>query len=544
MRPQLAVRSVGALPSLVLSLGLLGACSDEVVGTVTPAIRGEPERVDLAEAALGSLVEHEVRAVSVGSAALTVRSVTLVGQGGAAPSADLALALTDTLPKLLAPQQALSFRVQHLPRDAQLDTGAVRIESDDPATPVLEIPIVQAPLGAPVITAVPDLEAAKVEARTPGGVSTRVASLAFGQVDVGLRKTVSFHLVNVGSGNVALELLRARLVDPDAELTVVVDPVLPVSLPALAAQGLRPGTTLGARVEVSWAPSRTGQALMNVLRVESTDPATPSFDLPLTGNTQAVAPPVMRVEPAAGLDFGTVPVGGMAQRMFTIHNDGAGDLALDAPALSSTAAFGFASAPPPVSIAAGAMRAFTVVFRPGAAGSLSAVVRLRSNNAAVPPVDYPLRGSGVMACVPAMADPREPLNDDCATAIDRGTVQLAANQPGVATVNDGMLELMGDGDWNRFVMEVDIGCGAVIGYDARAEVQLPAGEQAEVCVRVGDCAAPLRQYCATTRAGGTVLGGANTLCQSTNNAVPVFVQVRHTGGEPTCQPYTLTFTAR
>ncbi len=534
------------LAPLLLPALLAAGCSDEVVGVVSPGLRVEPDRVDLGLTPLGGLAEHEVRAVSIGSAALTIKSITLGGQGGAAPSADLALAVVDTLPKLLAPQQALVFEVQHIPRDNVLDNGVVRIESDDPNRPVVEVPIVQSASGAPEVAGVPDLEVAKVEANTPAGVSTVVEAIHLGQVDVGLRKSATIHLANIGSGNIPLDIARARLVVPDAELTVELDPALPASLPALGATGVRPGTTVGVRVDVSWAPSRAGQVLMAILRVESNDPARATLDIPITGNTQQVDPPVMRVEPAGGLDFGPVRVGMSRQLSFTVHNDGASDLALLEPALSSSRAFAFAAAPIPVSIAPGGMRTFAVDYRPTATAMDAATVRLASNNPAVAPVDYPLRGSGteVVMCVPTAPDPREPANDACATAVDRGIVLLPGNMEGVATVNDGAIEVMGDSDWNAFRVEVDIGCDFVVGYEMRASVQLAPGEQAEVCLVIGSCGSPTRRACGNGSASTRFIMGANGLCQSSNNAVPVFVEVRHTGGEPTCRRYTLTFGAR
>lgn len=521
-------------------------CSDEVVGVVSPAIRVEPDRVDLGLTPLGGLAKHEVRAVSIGSAALTIKSVTLGGQGGAAPSEDLALSLTETLPKLLAPQQALVFEVQHIPRDNVLDNGVVRIESDDPSRPVVEVPILQSASGAPEIASVPDLEAAKVEANTPSGVSTFVEAIHLGQVDVGLRKSATIHLANVGSGNISLDISRARLVVPDAELTVALDPTLPVSLPALGAPGVRPGTTVAVQVDVSWAPSRAGQVLMAILRVESNDPARPTLDIPITGNTQSVDPPIMRIEPAGGLDFGPVRVGMSRQLSFTVHNDGASDLALLPPALSSSRAFSFAMPPPPVSIPPRGMRAFAIDYRPLASAMDAATVLIASSHPAITAVDYPLRGSGteVVMCVPNPPDPREPTNDACATATDRGVVLLPDNMEGTSTINDGAIELMSDNDWNAFRVEVDIGCDFVVGYEMRASVQLAAGEQAEVCMLIGDCASPNRRVCGNGSARTTFIMGANGLCQSTSNAVPVFVQVRHTSGEPTCRPYTLTFGAR
>ena len=145
-------------------------------------------------------------------------------------------------------------------------------------------------------------------------------------LDVDMQNIVTAIQCDHGPITLPQKFTRARLVDPDPELTVMVDPMAPQSLPALGAAGVRPGTTVSLQVDVSWAPTRVGENLAATLRVESNDPARGTLDIPITANTQAVDPPILRVDPAGGLDFGAVRVGMSAQRSFTVHNDGASDL--------------------------------------------------------------------------------------------------------------------------------------------------------------------------------------------------------------------------
>jgi len=534
-----------------ISLALLvlaSACADDVVGAVVPTISVTPPQIDLGDTPIGGLKSHLIEVKSVGSAALTVTSITLRGAGDAMPSADLALALAEMLPKSIAPGSALSFSLDHIPRDLVLDAGLIRIVSDDPAALTVDVPIMQTGAGAPKIAGVPDAEAAKVEARTPGGIATFIESVPFGQVDVGMRKRVTFHLVNAGNGNTPLNVTRAALVAANAEVDVTLTPVLPVLLPPLSAQGLRPNTVVSTAVEVSWAPTRTASVLNEILRVESNDPLRPMLDIPLTGNTQQVDPPIMRIEPAAGLAFGTVQVGMTSQKTFTIFNDGASPLPIEPMVISSTAAFTFNTAPGAASIPAGGMRTFTVVYQPTAVRADAANIAIVSSAPSIMPISYPLTGDGDlhMACTPARVDPNEPANEMCSAATARGNMLLLANQESSLTVTDGQLELPMDADWQKFELEVDAGCSPFVGYDLHASVQLAAGDQGEVCIYMGDCTNPTRPP-ACAAAGGdarVLLLFGQAACDQFANHIPVFVRVRHTAGEPTCQPYTLTFRAR
>jgi hypothetical protein len=532
--------------ALLLSLAL--ACADDGITRLQPKLAITPEAVELGDTGFGQLARRTVTLSNVGSGALVVSELALVGTGTAAPSGDLALAPPmGAAPWILAPSAELAVGIDHLPRDLVLDRGALRVRSDDPDRPELLVPITQAPAGAPAIVAVPDVDAARVEARTPGGIAARVTSVRFGQVDLGLSARRTLFVVDGGRGNLALQVTAVRIRDANPGLTVRVEPTPPALLAALAADGIRSGVERSLRVDVEYAPPGPGPDVDTALEIASNDPASPILSIPVTANTERVDPPVLRVSPTQ-LDFGSVAIGQLTSRTVVLENAGGSPLALDPLGIdSSTTTFALEQAPSAVTLAAGQMRSFGVRFAPTVAGRQRAVLRVRPTTPGLAPVEVPLvgeRATGPAPCTPATSDPTEPANDICANAVARGPITLQLNGTETRTWS-GTMETTTDEDWSLHTIVVDAGCDFV-GYQFTARVAWPAGETGEVCLHVGDCTNPERgPRCATGsgQASFFALSGGD-LCNASNNAVPVFVRVRSAAPRIACQPYTLTFTAR
>lgn len=526
----------------------LAACSEETVSQVRPAIHVTPEAIDLGDTPVGQLKKHQVDIVSLGSAPLTVKLITLgPAVGSTTVSQDLALNVAEMLPKIVATSQTMTFEVQHIPRDAILDSGALHIQSDDPTLGEVIVPITQAATGAPRVAAVPDVEAADVEAGTPGGVRTFLDSIHFGQVNVGLRKQETVFVVNIGNGNSPLDIRSVQIVEaniPDLTVAPSPDPATDeILMPPLSAKGVRAGTVRSMRIDVSWRPSSVGQMLAATLRVSSNDPRTPALDIPLSGTTEMVDPPLMRVEPRS-LDFGSVTTGMEATRSLTVFNDGGSVLPVEPLTITGTPTFSLVDAPVVSMINPGQSKSFNVKYRPPAAGAHVGAVQVESLG--ISTVDVALHGQGTttMMCVPSAPDPGEPGNESCATAVNRGSLQLQVNQQESVTASDALFDQAGDQDWSRWNLEVVAGCDFV-GYALTARVTLAPGEQGEVCLNVGDCVTPERTRCSAAGSDATVyLFPADDLCNQFGNQVPINIQVRSTGGTLSCQPYTLSFRAR
>ena len=109
-------------------------------------------------------------------------------------------------------------------------------------------------------------------------------------------------------------------------------------------------------------------------------------------------------------------------------------------------------------------------------------------------------------------------------------------------VSGQFFESESDSDWNRYTIEVSGGC-SLVGYEVTARLTAPAQEQARVCVSLGACGSPERENCSTGTASILLLIGTTT-CNAWNNQVPFYVRAERTGGSLTCEPYTLSVTAR
>jgi len=362
-----------------------------------------------------------------------------------------------------------------------------------------------------------------------------------------LRRTA--FLVNSGDGDLPLAVRSVKLRELIPSLSLTVLPVPAQLLAALRDQGLRAGVERSIRVDLAYAPTQTNESIDTALLVETNDPATPTLVIPITGSTESLPPPALRVSPIA-LDFGSVRVGMSASRLLTVENTGGSPLPLDALVLSSTTgAFALEQAPAAMSIPAGQMRSFGVRFTPARAGpDRGGVVQVRAETAMLTPVDVPLIALGTtepMGCTPMTTDPQEPANDQCTSAYDRGTINLGFGATETRTWSSSQLERMGDQDWSVYRVAVDAGCDFV-GYQFTARVSWPGAEQGEVCLHVGDCAAPDRgPRCASGSSAASYFaldGGA--LCNGSGNAVPVYVRVRYTSGMLSCMNYSVTFSAR
>lgn len=183
-------------------------------------------------------------------------------------------------------------------------------------------------------------------------------------------------------------------------------------------------------------------------------------------------------------------------------------------------------------------------------------LRISSNDPSRPRLDLPILGRSARAPAPddppppttctsrngARSDPGEPRNDSCAGSIERGPMTLSGNGTERILWSDGIMDRAQDVDWTRVMLRVEAGC-LFVGYDIGATVVLPPGEEAEICVYVGDCAAPDFSRCGTGSARAYQFP-ADSICEKYGNEVPVHVAVRHLRGSLTCTPYAVNFDAR
>lgn len=176
-----------------------------------------------------------------------------------------------------------------------------------------------------------------------------------------------------------------------------------VSLPAQTT--LSPGGS--TTFTVSFKPTSSGSKTATI-QIASNDSDENPFDLTLIGFCPTPQPEIA-VASAQNTDLsdgstastqnfgnGNVGVSG-APRTFTIRNSGNADLTgLAVTAAGSHAADFIVTQPTAASLTPNASTTFTVAFKPGAAGTRSAVIQVSSNDADENPFDINVAGTGVM----------------------------------------------------------------------------------------------------------------------------------------------------
>ena len=344
-----------ALTGLVLGLlSLLGGASDAQAGpgpklevSVTSVVF--PGQVMVG---MGTSEEH-FRLTSVGSATLRLRRWKV---GGPAPhdfqigGCSLVQGVTTNLP----PGQWCDVYVSFQPKAPGLRTATISFESDDPAHPLVEIP-----LSGNAVGGAPDIRV------TPAALSFGVAAL---------NVSTAPQRVTVQSAGPAPLTITGVSVD-DARFGFTHN----CGVLAAVNSGLSP---LECTVEVRFHPTQAGP-VPGSLTISSNDPQGP-IQVPLAG---VGGGPVVGVVPV--FEIGSVFMGLSATRELVIRNlapPGTGRLHVSSAFLGGLLAADFGVSPVGAcaDVAEGASCTLAVTFRPRSTGVRTAVLGITSDAGGVP----------------------------------------------------------------------------------------------------------------------------------------------------------------
>ncbi|MCX6876264.1 MAG: choice-of-anchor D domain-containing protein, partial [Verrucomicrobia bacterium] len=239
----------------------------------------------------------------------------------------------------------------------------------------------------------------------------------FGSVNVGSNTSLSFTIKNTGTAS-----LTGLTITKDgtnaADFTVTANPVAPVSGPS--------GTTT---FTVQFAPGAAG-ARTAAIHLASNDADENPFDITLTGT--GIAPEIAVEQPAgsnlidgsASIGFGSVLLGSVLTKTFTVTNLGTANLSGLAISTDGTNASDFTGGGlGATTLAPGTSTTFSVTFGPGAGlpGLRTATLHLSNNDADENPFDITLSG----------------------TAVPNLSVAAAIDQPGVVVADGGQAAWFG-----------------------------------------------------------------------------------------------------
>lgn len=168
------------------------------------------------------------------------------------------------------------------------------------------------------------------EPPVPAELVVTPAALDFGSPAIGVAVELLVTLKNVGGSS--LSVTSVEVIETDALPEYTADPTGAVALE------LAPGAE--SRVRVTLSPA-DAEADVAVLRIVSTDPATPIRDVMLTSENKGS--PVLNVAPAA-IDFGVLVWGVVASEDVDVRNSGTGNAPIEIFDVAALAADGTAAA--------------------------------------------------------------------------------------------------------------------------------------------------------------------------------------------------------
>src|SRR5262249_30883165 len=153
-------------------------------------------------------------------------------------------------------------------------------------------------------------------------------------------------------------------------------------------------------ITVRWTPTSTG-AQPGTLALTSSDPSLAAINIALSGT--ALDSPAPAIRPgASSLSFGSVNVGQTKDLALTIGNSGAATLTVSS-ITSSSSRFSVVAPALPLAIPAGQSANVTVRFSPNAAGAVSGMLSIASNDPAQSTVTVALIGTGAAGLAPSIS---------------------------------------------------------------------------------------------------------------------------------------------
>lgn len=304
-----------------LCLALLAAmgvgCGERALVALSPSIIVNPPTLAFGQGQVGSPQEIRVSVTNDGSAPLAIGAIKLASDpAGELAVADLLTTDCDDVGRsgstTLEQGECARFTVSWTPRAAHDAKGAVEIDSNDERTSVLTLPVDGSAL-APALQICVLKADGTVDATRCSDLSQsppKIPTVDFGGGLLGGTVTRTVRLTNLGQ----------------APLTFGPAPALATGTPSdFTLAGLVPANRLaiGASADLTLtAKPKTNGTLTGALSLSSNDTRAAKVQVPLQ---IFVAGWKLCVDPAAGLDFGTVTVGQTQKLSLTLTNCGSAD---------------------------------------------------------------------------------------------------------------------------------------------------------------------------------------------------------------------------
>ena len=327
----------------LVTLSVSGKGTSTAVGQLAMV----PVSISFGSVQTGSSQSQSATLTNTGSATVNITQVTVTGTGFSISGL--------SAPLTLGPGASTSFTTKFAPVTAGTGSGNIAITSDASNSPL------NTPLSGTGVA--------------PGTLSIAPASMAFGSVQVGGSQKQSATLTNSGGSSIVIS--QATMSGAGFSLSGI---TLPLTL----------GAGASSTLSVTFAPQSAGN--VSGTATITSNASNPSVTLTATG-TGVLAGAL--TASASSLSFGNVVLGNSQTLPETLTNTGGSTVTITQATATGTG-FSLSGLSLPASLGAGQSIAFSVVFKPQSAGTVSGNVAITSN-ASNSTLNIPLSGTGVTA---------------------------------------------------------------------------------------------------------------------------------------------------
>jgi hypothetical protein len=330
-------------------------------GITIPDISASPNPANYGGVLVGSYSDYTIVARNNGTGDLTVSSTTITGtHSGEFNIQSGGSSFT------LSPGATRNIVVRFSPSSAGSKNANLQISSNDPDEDPYNV-------GLNGSGTVPDIDV------SPG-------SRDYGDVEITSSSTETFVVSNAGGAT--LSVSSTTLTGANAgEFSII---------SGGGSFTLAPGES--RNVNVRFSPASIG-AKSATLRFDSNDPDEDPRDISLSGT--GIAIPDIAVIPGTK-NYGDVIIGSGSSQIFSVSNEGTGNLSVSSSSLTGTHSgeFSITDGGGSFMLTPGSSHNITVSFNPGSAGSKNAVLTIQSNDPDENPVNISLTGNGAEVPVP------------------------------------------------------------------------------------------------------------------------------------------------
>lgn len=321
-------------------------------GVTTPDIFVDPTFVNFPSTPVGSTSSQTIEVRNIGSANLTITSVTN-------PGGDFNITGTDCIGTLI-PTATCHVSITFAPTSAGFKQTTFQINSNDPDTPAYSVYLSGTGAVEPNIYLIP-------------------TALNFGNVIVGNSSTLNLTVKNIGPAN----LLIISVSIPSAPYSIVSNTCLGMSL----------AQNETCQIQVMFSPTSQGN-FPSSITINTNDPDTPNAVVNLNGS--GIVPANVSVNPLI-IDFGSVVVGtSSTPRTVTVTNNGGTNLEILSVKYPGSPFRIVSDTCKDETLLPGGSCSITIVFNPTRVAYFTAYyLVINTNDADQPKVKVNLRGKGV-----------------------------------------------------------------------------------------------------------------------------------------------------